>query len=75
MSQKLPPEVEASLEASVEKMAGAIIAAPLPPVTRIPVYCNVCEHPIERRGSEWQCSENCRCMMIGCVPKVWRDED
>lgn len=40
---------------------------------KISVYCNVCEHEIERYGNDWRCVEKppCRCMMMGCVPKVW----
>lgn len=31
-------------------------------------YCNLCHHPIVRLGMDWICTEECRCLMIGCVP-------
>lgn len=37
----------------------------------IPIFCNVCLHTIRRHGSDWECAKQCRCLMIGCVPKVW----
>lgn len=32
--------------------------------------CNLCLHPIVRLGMDWVCTEGCRCIMIGCVPRV-----
>ncbi len=29
--------------------------------------CRCCLHIIERHGNEWRCTENCRCMMMGCT--------
>lgn len=31
--------------------------------------CNLCGHQVHRLGMDWVCTENCRCIMIGCVPK------
>jgi hypothetical protein len=31
--------------------------------------CNLCSHQIHRLGMDWVCTENCRCIMIGCIPK------
>lgn len=80
MSDKLPPEIQDTIAAMADHiMAAALrpIAAALRPITRIPVYCNVCEHEIvpSENAGEWKCvrKPSCRCMMIGCVPKVWDD--
>ncbi len=31
--------------------------------------CNLCHHQIYKLGMDWVCTENCRCVMIGCIPK------
>lgn len=31
--------------------------------------CNLCGHQVHRLGMDWVCTENCRCVMIGCIPK------
>lgn len=43
---------------------------------RVAVYCNLCEHEIKRHGNDWRCVANppCRCLMMGCVPKVWSND-
>lgn len=69
-SQAIPP----NLQETIEKLSPHFIKLPAdaePP--RIRVYANCCEHEIRRRGNEWRCVEDCRCMMMGCVPKVWDD--
>jgi len=34
--------------------------------------CNQCEHPIRQLecSSDWVCTQQCRCLMIGCVPRL-----
>jgi len=34
--------------------------------------CNVCNHPIHQLecSTDWVCTGHCRCLMIGCVPKL-----
>lgn len=70
MSEELPAE----LQRVIADMPSLITRDRVSPVTRIPLYANCCGHEIERYGNEWRCSEKCRCMMIGCVPKVWSSD-
>lgn len=69
-SEELPPEIIAPL------LQHAFVSDQ-PRPTYIPVYCNVCDHEIRRHGNDWRCvtSPPCRCLMIGCTPKIWSTDD